>query len=141
MIYIDLNMVRAGVVQHPSEWIFGGYNEIQEPRRRYALVDYDALKKLLGFQDMSALALDYREKMEKILNARCTRDEKWTESIAVGDELFVAETKNRLGINAKGRRILEEDGAYQLREPIEPYNAVSRHENVPLSFENMFKWH
>jgi len=23
--YIDLNMVRAGVVNHPSEWNFGGY--------------------------------------------------------------------------------------------------------------------
>ena len=28
--YIDLNMVRAGVVNHPSEWNFGGYNEIQK---------------------------------------------------------------------------------------------------------------
>jgi putative transposase len=26
--YIDLNMVRSGVVNHPSEWNFGGYNEI-----------------------------------------------------------------------------------------------------------------
>ena len=29
MIYIDLNMVRAGVVDHPSEYEFCGYNEIQ----------------------------------------------------------------------------------------------------------------
>ncbi|MCK5255634.1 MAG: hypothetical protein KAQ81_06395, partial [Deltaproteobacteria bacterium] len=28
LVYIDLNMVRAGVVQHPSEWPFSGYNEI-----------------------------------------------------------------------------------------------------------------
>ena len=28
LVYIDLNMVRAGVVKHPSEWPFGGYNEI-----------------------------------------------------------------------------------------------------------------
>jgi len=26
--YIDLNMVHAGVVKHPSEWEFNGYNEI-----------------------------------------------------------------------------------------------------------------
>ena len=31
LVYIDLNMVRAGVVEHPSEWPFCGYNEIQEP--------------------------------------------------------------------------------------------------------------
>ncbi|WP_244154217.1 transposase [Desulfospira joergensenii] len=24
LVYIDLNMVRAGVVSHPSKWIFGG---------------------------------------------------------------------------------------------------------------------
>jgi REP-associated tyrosine transposase len=26
--YIDLNMVRTGLVNHPSEWNFGGYEEI-----------------------------------------------------------------------------------------------------------------
>ena len=31
MVYIDTNMVRAGVVSHPSEWPFSGYNEIREP--------------------------------------------------------------------------------------------------------------
>ena len=30
MVYIDMNMVRAGVVNHPSEWFFSGYNEIQK---------------------------------------------------------------------------------------------------------------
>jgi putative transposase len=31
LVYIDLNMVRAGVVRHPSELPHGGYNEIQTP--------------------------------------------------------------------------------------------------------------
>lgn len=34
LVYIDLNMVRAGVVVHPSEWNFGGYKDIQEPGRK-----------------------------------------------------------------------------------------------------------
>ncbi|MCK4837820.1 MAG: transposase [Desulfobulbaceae bacterium] len=35
LVYIDLNMVRAGVVSHPSEWAFGGYKEqIRNPRER-----------------------------------------------------------------------------------------------------------
>ena len=33
LVYIDLNMVRAGVVDHPSEWGFCGYNEIVAPRQ------------------------------------------------------------------------------------------------------------
>jgi putative transposase len=32
LVYIDLNMVRAWVVEHPSEWAFNGYSEIQAPR-------------------------------------------------------------------------------------------------------------
>ena len=34
MVYIDLNMVRAGVVRHPALWPFNGYNEIQNPPQR-----------------------------------------------------------------------------------------------------------
>jgi putative transposase len=34
VIYIDLNMVRAGAVSHPQQWIHGGYRKIQAPRRR-----------------------------------------------------------------------------------------------------------
>ena len=38
MVYMDLNMVRAGVVTHPSDWAHGGYREIQNPPRRYRLI-------------------------------------------------------------------------------------------------------
>ncbi len=40
LTYIDLNMVRTGVVKHPSDWEFSGYNEIQNPRQRYRIIDY-----------------------------------------------------------------------------------------------------
>ena len=42
-------MVRAGVVEHPSEWPFCGYNEIQEPKRKKVLIAYQRLTELLGF--------------------------------------------------------------------------------------------
>jgi putative transposase len=38
LVYIDLNMVRAGVVQHPSAYGISGYNEIQTPPKRYSIV-------------------------------------------------------------------------------------------------------
>ena len=41
MAYIDTNMIRAGVVSHPSMWSFSGYNEIQEPRKKNILIDYE----------------------------------------------------------------------------------------------------
>jgi len=60
LLYMDLNMVRAGVVNHPSEWPFCGYNEIQQPRERYALVDYQGLRGLLNFREMPDLAAAYK---------------------------------------------------------------------------------
>ncbi len=60
LLYMDLNMVRGGVVNHPSEWPFCGYNEIQQPRERYALVDYEGLRGLLNFREMSDLAAAYK---------------------------------------------------------------------------------
>ena len=45
VVYIDLNMVRAGVVAHPSEWIFSGYCEIQEPATQ---VRFDRIRETSG---------------------------------------------------------------------------------------------
>jgi putative transposase len=110
-------MVRAGVVEHPSEWGFCGYNEIQAPRERYALIDYEGLRSLLGFKSMHGLAEAYSGWIEEpIKAANSTRDEKWTESVAVGREPFVEATKERLGFKARGREVIGEDGSYELKE-------------------------
>ena len=55
-----VEMVRAGVIEHPSEWAFSGYSEIQ------------------------------------------VRDGRWTESVAVGSEAFVAAAKEKLGFRGEG---------------------------------------
>ncbi len=82
LAYIDLNMVRAGVVQHPGEWGFGGYREIQNPKQRYTLIDHQKLTALLGIKDSGQLA-DYHGKcVEKVLNNGTNQgDGKWTQSI------------------------------------------------------------
>jgi putative transposase len=43
-------------------------------------------------------------------------DAKWTESIAVSDKKFVMETKAKLGAKAIGRRELENNEGYELKE-------------------------
>ncbi len=35
-----MNRVRAGVVEHPTQWEFCGYNEIQNPRKRKGIIDF-----------------------------------------------------------------------------------------------------
>ena len=46
LVYIDMNMVRAGAVSHPSDWANSGYHEIQNPLDRYGVIDYLALMEL-----------------------------------------------------------------------------------------------
>ena len=73
MIYIDMNMVRAGVVKHPIDWPYGGYAEIQSPRQRYALIDYEGLKEVLNFKTMDDLAEAYRGWIEDAFKALIRR--------------------------------------------------------------------
>ena len=64
MVYIDLNMVRAGVIDPPSEWAFCGYNEILNPRRRYSLMDYEGLMDLLAVPNLEELQKVYKRSIK-----------------------------------------------------------------------------
>ena len=76
-------MVRAGVVRHPSEWPFCGYSEIQEPKGKNVLIDYEKLRELLGFDSYNEVRT-YPERWvsDYVGNCKNTRDDKWTKSIA-----------------------------------------------------------
>jgi putative transposase len=141
MVYIDLNMVRAGVVEHPKDWEFGGYHEIQQPRQRYTLIDREMLCHLLGILDEELLAETIRKWIDETLSKESIcRETKWTKSIAVGDVSFVMETKKALGAKALGRNTLGEDSNFQLRESVEPYNSLFPPEKGVLRTENTFLW-
>jgi len=141
MVYLDLNMVRAGVVTHPSEWPFSGYNEIQNPRQRYSLIDYGRLGELLYIKNMEALKRSYRDWVEESLAKQGGRREsRWTESIAVGSKAFVEKRKAELGIKAIGREVMGADGVYELREREGSYNPNFVGENSSLRPENSYFW-
>jgi putative transposase len=113
LAYIDLNMVRAGVVQHPSEWEFGGYAEIQSPKKRYTIVNHRELVNLLGIKDEVQLLESHRQWVEEILfSGTNKREARWTVSIAVGDQEFVSATKTKLGAKAVGRKVYPNSGAF-----------------------------
>jgi hypothetical protein len=44
-----LDMMRAGVVTHLSDWAHSGYREIQNPPKRYGMIDLRGLSPLCGF--------------------------------------------------------------------------------------------
>ena len=141
LVYMDLNMVRAGVVSHPQEWDESGYQEIQQPRQRYTLIDHHCLMDLLGVPSMDVLQRSHREWVEEALsNETSARESKWSESIAVGSKGFVARVRNQLGFRAKGRKIIEMPQECQLREIQFPYSAISGVENGILSSQNQHFW-
>jgi putative transposase len=140
MAYIDLNMVRAGVVPHPSKWPFSGYNEIQNPRQRYSLVDHERLMDLLDVKSIEELKRTYRERVESQMGQGRKREPRWTESIAVGSEEFVNKTKAELGIKAIGRAVTQKKGIYELREGHIPYPPIFPGENGSLSQQNTYLW-
>jgi putative transposase len=90
LCYVDLNMVRAGVVRHPRDWKWCGYHELMGLRRRYRLLDLDRLVGSLELQDVDAFRAKYEEALaERIRKNHLRREPVWTESIAVGAKGFV----------------------------------------------------
>ena len=139
MVYIDLNMVRAGVVPHPSEWPFCGYHEILNTRQRYTLIDHESLTDLFNISSIEELRKTYRGWVEESLETwGRERQPRWTESIAVGDEGYVGDVKGNLGIRAMGREVIGVNGSYELREPETSYKADFGQENDGLRQENTY---
>jgi putative transposase len=98
LVYIDLNMVRAGVVSHPSQWRVSGYNEIQNTPQRYRIIDQAAACQLLNQSSWRQFQLNHRDWVQTELKQRIhQREPIWTEPIAVGPREFVADIKSKLG--------------------------------------------
>jgi len=127
-----VNMVRAGVVNHPREWgRFSGYNELQEPRRRYSLIDHGQLAALLGMKGIDDLIDSHAAWVEEAWKKKGkARDIRWTENISVGSKEFVERIKEKLGALFLSRKVEEKDGIYELHDPQGTYTIT----------ENSFPW-
>jgi len=141
LVYIDLNMVRAGVVSHPADWVHGGYREIQQPPARYRLIDMEALMALIGVNTPQQLQHHHRQWVNDELAVNTlARDAAWSESLAVGNEAFVNEVQGLLGIKAKSRQATEAEGKFVLRETPGRYHASYDNEKASISSENRLRW-
>ena len=96
MVYIDLNMVRAKVVNHPSEYSGCGYNEIQNPPERYMIINRKKLLEYFFIQDGNYFQQEYDNWIEtELKNNVSTRNPHWSEAIAVGSEPFITEIQEK----------------------------------------------
>ena len=128
-------------MEHPSEWPFCGYNEIQKPRNKNVLIDYERLRKLLGFDSYDRVITYHKRWVEDYLgNGKGIRDEKWTRSIAVGSRGFVDGVKSILGALALGRKNIETGESYQLREHSILYSAHFGVKKGDIGPKNTYFW-
>jgi hypothetical protein len=83
ILFNRVNMVRAGVVEHPTQWEFCGYNEIQNPRKRKGIIDFDRLMDLLGFENYDDLKDAHYKWVDSAMQTdNSGKENKWTQSIA-----------------------------------------------------------
>ncbi len=141
IVYIDMNMVRAGVVDHPQDWIHGGYVEIQSPRRKCILIDYEKLCHLSGYSDFESFQKAHRQWVNAALSrAEPRRETQWTEAIAVGNESFVGFVKRQMQALAIGRRVRPTESGYELKEPFAVYNCDFDGKKTDIERENTCFW-
>lgn len=106
MLYIDLNMVRAGVVNHPNEWQECGFHEILNPKSQFRIIDHESLLQELNMSSLTELQKSYPRLLdEELSKERKLKSTMWTESIAVGSEGFVQEIYDKLNLNETKREI------------------------------------
>jgi hypothetical protein len=77
---------------------------------------------------------------ESLHTRKALREPVWSESIAVGSERFIKAIREKLGYLANGRKIIEKDDTFSLREPHISFNTDFDHQNSLLSFENAYYW-
>ena len=127
VVYVDLNMVRAGVVAHPVQWQTCGYHEIQKPPRRFGIIDRRALAEVLEVS-VADLAARHAQWIAQALAAtRHARVGEWSSSVAVGSRKFVEGIQGALKSRANGRDLASFEpfeNSFVLREPAAIYDRV-----------------
>ncbi|MDX8404677.1 MAG: transposase [Mariprofundus sp.] len=123
LIYIDMNMVRAGAVAQPAEWKQSGYHEIQHPPIRYRVVDRKRLAELCGFSSEERFRQAHRQWVETAFHERkLQRRPEFTESLAVGSQGFAEQVQSELAGRTSSRRVRDVGDSYVLSEPEIAYN-------------------
>lgn len=141
VVYIDLNMVHAGVERHPAAWAHGGYRAIHNPRERYTLINLNELSLSCGFTRFTDFQKAHRQWVEEAPKEDAmTRDERWSEALAVASEAFVEKVKRELTMKALHRDIDGSQDSYVLRERPIAYKCRFRSENDVLSQKNLRFW-
>ena len=131
LFYLDMNMVRAGVVSHPRQWRFGGYHELSGRRQRYRIIDQERLLRSLAVGDVDAFRGWYEgtlvELCDQVARGAVSREPHWSEAFAVGSRGWLrelaggdAEVEEHI-IPVAGGGSVDDDGRCVLNPPQSVY--------------------
>jgi putative transposase len=132
LVYIELNMVRCGVVAHPRQWDWLGYHEIVGERQRYRLLDLDRLCRRLAAANVQEVRRNLEAALsQRIAQGQLAREGCWTESLAVGSPSFLAATQPQI-LSRRETQIEEvAPELWTLRESPVPYGSETGSKNAP----------
>ncbi len=99
LFYIDLNMVRAGAVEHPEEWEHCAIHELLGKRERYRIINMQRLLQCLDISSEKAFRSWYLKTLaEKLACISHNREGYWSEAIAIGDQDWLEMAAMEAGI-------------------------------------------
>lgn len=129
LTYIDLNMVRAGVVRHPREWQYSGYYELLNPPKRKQAIDVQALCELVDTRSLAELLSQRNGAIARDLH-RTRWNPLWSTATAVGDKRYLVTFQESLGARGRHKRVQSSTHGDCLMEPRTAYSVPSRHTNA-----------
>ncbi len=119
-----------------------GYNEIQNPKRRYSIIDFENLISLFNFTDLIEFLLQHKEWIvASIKQDISVKDSMWSESLAVGSKPFIDKVLINLKQEIKRRKAVEKDGSHFVSEPQISYSTHFDPKKEVLRAENAFLWY
>lgn len=114
MLYIDLNMVRAGVVNHPSEWKWGGWQEIHHSKDRYRIIELENILRFLDGYDEQQFLETYDALLQQSLT-KLEKVDEWSESVAIGDKEFVETIQKKIRGRTVSKKPILKEGVLTIR--------------------------
>ena len=112
LLYIDMNMLRAGAVDNIEDWKHTGYHELMENKKRYLMIDKKRLVKCLLMKDYSFFKAWYIPTLsEKLSVYNLKREPFWSQSVAVGSHDWLQGIYNKFKF--KRKKVLAVDEVYR----------------------------
>jgi putative transposase len=122
LVYIDLNMVRANAVSHPSQWPDSGYKDIQYPLTRYCVIDLCELANLFNCNSVTDFQQQHQQWVEEALClGKNPRDARWSEVLAIGSESYIESFKIQLNPRSRYKRKYKTKNTFVLQEMSSSY--------------------